>query len=80
LDGNAMNAHELKLLLDANAIKRIQVHYAIMSQGFMIVADGKSLETSKRVIREFKTLDAAAKFLFKAGVADFTVKVQTNVR
>lgn len=75
-----MNAHELKLLLDANAIKRIQVHYAVMSQGYMIVADGKSLETSKREIREFKTLDAAAKFLFKIGVADFAVKLQTSVR
>lgn len=73
-----MTTHELKLLLDANAIKRIQVHYAVMAQGYMIVADGKSLETSKRETREFKTLDTAAKFLFKIGVADFAVKLNTN--
>lgn len=75
-----MTERELKLLLDANAIKRIQVHYAVMTQGYMIVADGSSLETTKRETREFKTLDTAAKFLFKIGVADFAVKLQTNVR
>jgi hypothetical protein len=74
-----MTARELKPLLDANALKRIQVHYAVMTVGYMIVADGKSLETSKRQTREFKTLDTAAKFLFKIGVADFSVKLQTNV-
>lgn len=75
-----MTERELILLLDAHAIKRIQVHYAVMSQGYMIVADGNSLETSKRETREFKTLDTAAKFLFKLGVADFAVKLQTNLR
>jgi hypothetical protein len=75
-----MTSHELKLLLDANAIKRIQVHYAVMARGYMIVVDGKSLETGKRETHEFKTLDAAAKFLFKIGVADFSVKLQTNSR
>ena len=74
-----MIEREFKLLLDANAIKRIQVHYAVMPQGYMIVADGKPLETAKRETREFKTLDTAAKFLFKIGVADFTVKLKTNV-
>ena len=75
-----MTERELKLLLDANALKRIQVHYAVMSRGYMIIADGKSLETSKREIREFKTLDTAAKFLFKAGVADFAVKLNTGAK
>ena len=73
-----MTERELKLLLDANALKSIQVHYAIMSQGYMIVADGKPLETSKRETREFKTMDTAAKFLFKIGVANFAVKLKTN--
>lgn len=73
-----MTERELKLLLDANAIKRIQVHYAVMAQGYMIIADGKALETSKRETREFKTLDTAAKFLFKIGVVDFAVKLNTN--
>lgn len=68
-----MTERELKLLLNANAIKRIQLHYAVMAQGYMIVADGNPLETSKRETREFKTLDTAAKFLFKIGVADFAV-------
>lgn len=69
-----MTERELKLLLNANAIKRIQLHYAVMAQGYMIVADGNPLETSKRETREFKTLDTAAKFLFKIGLADFAVK------
>lgn len=73
-----MTERELKLLLDANAIKRIQLHYAVMTQGYMIVADGKPLETTKRETREFKSLDTAAKFLFKIGVADFAVKLNTN--
>ena len=74
-----MTERELKLLLNANALKNVQVHYAVMAQGYMIVANGDSLETSKRETREFKTLDAAAKFLFKVGVADFSVKLRSNV-
>jgi len=73
-----MTERELKLLLNANAIKRIQLHYAVMSQGYMIIADGNPLETTKPETREFKTLDTAAKFLFKIGVADFAVKLNTN--
>jgi hypothetical protein len=73
-----MTERELKLLLDANAIKRIQLHYAVMSQGYMIIADGNPLETNKLKTRQFKTLDTAAKFLFKIGVADFAVKLNTN--
>ena len=49
-----MTERELKLLLNANAIKRIQLHYAVMAQGYMIVADGNPLETSKRATRELK--------------------------
>lgn len=73
-----MTEREMKLLLDARAIKQVQVHYAVMSQGYMIVADGKTLETGKRETREFKTLDAAARLLFKLGIADFAVKLKTN--
>lgn len=73
-----MTERELKLLLNANALKHIQVHYAVMAQGYMIVADGNPLETAKRETREFKTLDTATKFLFKMGVADFAVKLKTN--
>jgi hypothetical protein len=72
-----MTERELKLLLDVSAVKRIQVHYAVMANGYMVVVDGKTLETSKRETREFKTLDAAARFLFKTGVADFAVKLRT---
>jgi hypothetical protein len=72
-----MTERELKLLLDASAVKRVQVHYAVMANGYMVVVDGKTLETSKRETREFKTLDAAARFLFKTGVADFAVKLRT---
>ena len=72
-----MIVREFKLLLNASAIKRIQVHYAVMAQGYMIVADG-TLETGKRETKEFKTLDTAAKFLFKMGAADFSVKLNTN--
>ncbi|TXT21572.1 MAG: hypothetical protein FD134_2655 [Gallionellaceae bacterium] len=75
-----MTEREFKLLLNANAFRHIQVHYAVMSQGYMIIADGKPLETSKREAREFKTLDTAAKFLFKAGVADFAVKLNTGAK
>jgi hypothetical protein len=34
------------------------------------------LETGKRDTREFKTLDAAAKLLFKLGIADIGVKLR----
>ena len=73
-----MNERDMKLLLDAQAIKKVQVHYGVMSQGYMIVADGKPLETGKKETREFKTLDAAAKLLFKLGIADFAVKLKTT--
>lgn len=73
-----MTERELKLLFNANAIKRIQVHFAVMSQGYMIVADGNPLETIKRETKEFRNLDTAAKFLFKLGVAEFSVKLQTS--
>jgi hypothetical protein len=73
-----MNEHDLKLLIDAQAVKRVQIHYAVMAQGYMVIADGKALETTKRETREFKTLDTAAKFLFKLGIADFAVKLRTT--
>ena len=73
-----MIERELKLLLNANALKHVQVSYAVMSNGYMIVADGNPLETTKREIREYKTLDTAAKLLFKIGIANFTVKLNTT--
>ncbi len=72
-----MTERELRLLLDVGAVKRVQVHYAVMSTGYMVVVDGRTLETGKRETREFKTLDTAARFLFKNGVADFAVKLST---
>ena len=74
-----MTERELRLLLDVGAVKRVQVHYAVMAQGYMIIADGYPLETAKHETREFKTLDAAAKFLFRIGVADFAVKLKTGI-
>lgn len=73
-----MTERELKLLLEAQALKQIQIHFAVMSQGYMIVADGNSLESGKRRTRQFKTLDAAAKLLFRLGIADFKVKLKTT--
>ncbi len=73
-----MNERDMKLLLDNQALKKVQVHYGVMSQGYMIIADGKPLETSKGETREFKTLDAAAKLLFKLGIADFAIKLKTT--
>ena len=73
-----MTEREMKLPLDAQAIKRVHIHFGVMSQGYMVVADGKPLETNKRETREFKTLDAAAKLLFKLGIADFAVKLKTT--
>lgn len=71
---------ECLLQSNENAIKRIQLHYAVMAQGYMIIADGNPLETTKRETREFKTLDTTARFLFKMGAADFAVKLNTNNR
>ena len=73
-----MTERELKLLLDANAVKQVQVHYAVMAQGYMAVINGQPLETVKRETKEFKTLDAVAKQLFKIGIADFSVKLNTS--
>lgn len=73
-----MTERELKLLLEANAVKQVQIHYAFMTQGYMITVNGQPLETAKRETKEFKTLDAAAKLLFKLGVADFAVKLKTH--
>ena len=73
-----MTERELKLLLEAQALKQVQIHFAVMSQGYMIIADGKPLESGKRKTRQFKTLDAAAKLLFRLGIADFGVKLQTT--
>jgi hypothetical protein len=73
-----MTERELKLLLNAHALKHIQISYAVMAKGYMIVADGYPLETSRRETRRFKTLDTAAKFLFKIGIVDFAVKLKTS--
>jgi len=73
-----MTERELKLLLEAQALKQVQIHFAVMSQGYMIVADGNPLESGKRKTRQFKTLDAAAKLLFRLGIADFRVKLKTT--
>lgn len=50
-----MIEREVKLLLDANAVKRVQVRYAVMADGYMVVINGQPLETIKREPREFKT-------------------------
>lgn len=54
-----MTEREMKLLPDARAIKQVQVHYAVMSQGYMIVADGKPLETGKRETQESNSTASA---------------------
>lgn len=74
-----MTEREIKLLLEANAIKQVQVHFAVMTQGYMVVINNQALETSNRTTREFKTLDTAAKLLFKLGIANFTVKLKSNI-
>jgi hypothetical protein len=74
-----MTEHDMKLLINAQALKRVSIHYGVMSQGYMVIADGRVLETSKGETREFKTLDTAAKLLFKMGIADFSVKLKTSV-
>ena len=74
-----MTERELKLLLDANAVKQVQVHYALMAQGYMVIINSQTLQTAKQETREFKTLDTAAKLLFKMGVANFVVKLKTNL-
>ena len=73
-----MTERDMKVLLEAHALKQVQILFGVMSQGYMIVADGKPLETGKKETREFKTLDAAAKLLFKLGIADFAVKLKTT--
>lgn len=70
-----MTERELKLLINAQAVRRLQVQHAVMSAGYMISIDGNPLETGRRKPREFRTLDAAAKLLFKHGVAEFAVKL-----
>ena len=68
-----MNERDMKLLLDAQALKKVQVHYGVMSQGYMIVADGKPLETGKKETRELPTVNPLAlissnkKYLAKIG-------------
>ena len=43
----------------------------------MIIVDGTPLETNQNTTQEFKILDAAAKLLFKLGIADFVVKLKS---
>ncbi len=74
-----MNEYDMKILINAQALKRVSIHFGVMSQGYMVIADGRALETAKGETREFKTLDAAAKLLFKMGIADFTVKLKISV-
>lgn len=70
-----MTERELKLLINAQAVRRVQVQHAVMAAGYMVIVDGNSLETGRRKPREFRTLDAAAKMLFKLGIAEFAVKL-----
>lgn len=72
-----MNEREVRLLLDARAVKQVQVHYAVMAQGYTVSINGRELTTLKRETRHFATLDSAARCLFKLGVADFSVKLNT---
>jgi hypothetical protein len=73
-----MTERELKLLINAQAVRRVQVLHAVMAAGYMVIVDGSPLETGRRKPREFRTLDAAAKLLFKMGVSGFTVKLDTS--
>ena len=74
-----MTERDMRVLLEAHALKRVQILFGVMSQGYMIVADGKPLETNMHETRQFKTLDAAAKLLFKLGIADFAVRLKTTI-
>ena len=72
-----MIERDFKLLLNAGAVKKVTIHFAVMADGYMVIVDGKPLHTAKGETRLFKTLDAAARMLFKLGVADFAVKLNT---
>lgn len=52
LEASFQRAAEAINNADARAITQVQVYYVVMSQGYMVVADGKAL-------------DAAADLLFK---------------
>ncbi len=39
-----MNEIEFMLQIEAQAIKRVQIHYAVMAKGYMVIADGKALK------------------------------------
>ena len=73
-----MNEHDMKILINANALKRVHINFGVMTLGYMIVADGRPLENSKGDTRVFKTLDSASKLLFKMGVSEFNVKLKTT--
>ncbi len=44
-----MTKWELKLLLDAQALKRVQIHFDVMFLFYMIIADGKPLEGGMKI-------------------------------
>ena len=65
-----MNERELKLLLEAGALKSIQV----IAQGSLFHVEAKTTVASKIVmtargdVRQWRTIDSCAKWLRKAGV------------
>ncbi len=46
-----MIEREGKLLLNANAVNQVQVHYAVMAHGYMVMINGQPLDTAKRETR-----------------------------
>ena len=75
---SGVTERELRVLLAAGAVKRVEIHHAVMSSGYMVVVDGKPLQTLRRDIKSFKTLDGAARTLFHEGIASFNVKLVQN--
>lgn len=70
-----MTERELKLLLGAGAVKKVHLMHAMMEPGYMVLVDGKPLESMRRQVRRFNTLDAAARLLFRLGIAKFAVEL-----
>jgi hypothetical protein len=72
-----MNERELKLLLEANAVKQLRIigngarfHVEVKTHG-----SDKVVMTGRGEIRQWSSLDACAKWLRKNGIGQATIQI-----
>lgn len=70
-----MKESDFRLLASRMALKSVEIHERPDADGFDVVIDGEPLQSARRDVRRFASLDTAAALLRSVGIRRFTVQL-----